>query len=130
MLAPLIELKRRAEQPWPARAGEGLRGYFAGRSRRTRRRCAGRAGRARWRAAAGLRPGELSHRRPGTPGRGGAAGAGRARRRLSARRACAPRRCGTDRPAAGGAGAAGSAAAGAQVGGGAHPAREQCRGCP
>ncbi len=37
VLAPLIELKRRAEQPWPARAAEGLRASFAGRSQRTRR---------------------------------------------------------------------------------------------
>jgi RND family efflux transporter MFP subunit len=37
VLAPLIELKRRAEQPWPARAVEGLRGCLAGRAQRTRR---------------------------------------------------------------------------------------------
>lgn len=36
-LAPAIELKQRAEQPWTARARESLRAQFAGRSRRARR---------------------------------------------------------------------------------------------
>lgn len=37
LLAPLIDLKQRAEQPWHVRAGETLRGYWNRRSRRRRR---------------------------------------------------------------------------------------------
>jgi len=37
VLAPLIELKQRAEQPWHKRAREGLRTYWGGRTRRGRR---------------------------------------------------------------------------------------------
>lgn len=37
VLAPLIELKQRAEQPWHARAGVSLRAWWSGRSTRTRR---------------------------------------------------------------------------------------------
>jgi len=37
VLAPLIDLKRRAEQPWYGRAREGLRACWGGHSRRSRR---------------------------------------------------------------------------------------------
>jgi RND family efflux transporter MFP subunit len=37
VLAPLIELKQCAEQPWHARAREGLRAWWGGRSQRARR---------------------------------------------------------------------------------------------